>query len=123
MIIREHYIAQIRPFYESDLIKIITGIRRCGKSVILRQVMKEMEDMGKRCLFLDFDLRPTSKEIPDADALINYVKDRLGDDKLFVFLDEIQNVHEWNASVQCFNLHHRQQFKASFQRVHKGIVR
>ena len=60
MIIREHYIAQIRPFYESDLIKIITGIRRCGKSVILRQVMKEMEDMGKRCLFLDFDLRPTN---------------------------------------------------------------
>jgi predicted AAA+ superfamily ATPase len=34
MIIREHYMAQIRPFYESDLVKIITGIRRCGKSVI-----------------------------------------------------------------------------------------
>ena len=105
MIIREHYIAQIRPFYESDLIKIITGIRRCGKSVILRQVMKEMEDMGKRCLFLDFDLRPTSKEIPDADALINYVKDRLGDDKLFVFLDEIQNVHEWNEAVRTLRLY------------------
>ena len=105
MIIREHYIAQIRPFYESDLIKIITGIRRCGKSVILRQVMKEMEDMGKRCLFLDFDLRPTSKEIPDADALINYVKDRLGDDKLYVFLDEIQNVHEWNEAVRTLRLY------------------
>ena len=48
MIIREHYMAQIRPFYESDLIKIITGIRRCGKSVILRQIMSEMEKAGKR---------------------------------------------------------------------------
>ena len=38
MIYREHYISKIREFYDSDLIKIITGIRRCGKSVILEQV-------------------------------------------------------------------------------------
>ena len=105
MIFREHYMAQIRPFYESDLIKIITGIRRCGKSVILRQVMKEMEDMGKRCLFLDFDLRPTRKEIPDADALISYVKERLKDDKLYVFLDEIQNIPLWNEAVRTLRLY------------------
>ena len=105
MIIREHYISQIRPFYESDLIKIVTGIRRCGKSVILRQVMKEMEDMGKRCLFLDFDLRPTRKEIPDADALISYVKERLKDDKLYVFLDEIQNIPLWNEAVRTLRLY------------------
>ena len=105
MIIREHYISQIRPFYESDLIKIITGIRRCGKSVILRQVMKEMEDMGKRCLFLDFDLRPTRKEIPDADALISYVKERLKNDKLYVFLDEIQNIPLWNEAVRTLRLY------------------
>ena len=37
MILRSHYIDQIRPFFESDLIKVITGIRRCGKSVILSQ--------------------------------------------------------------------------------------
>lgn len=104
MIIREHYISQIRPFYESDLIKIITGIRRCGKSVILRQVMKEMEDLGKRCLFLDFDLRPTRKEIPDADALISYVSERLKDDKLYVFLDEIQNIPSWNEAVRTLRL-------------------
>ena len=46
MIIREHYLAQIRPFYESDLIKIITGIRRCGKSVILKQILNEIESLG-----------------------------------------------------------------------------
>ena len=39
MIPREHYIEQIRPFYDSDLIKIITGIRRCGKSVIMEQII------------------------------------------------------------------------------------
>ena len=38
MIYREHYIKPVREFYDSDLIKIITGIRRCGKSVILEQI-------------------------------------------------------------------------------------
>ena len=40
MIYREHYIQPVREFYESDLIKIITGIRRSGKSVILQQIME-----------------------------------------------------------------------------------
>ena len=99
MIIREHYMAQIRPFYESDLIKVITGIRRCGKSVIMKQVMHELEASGKKCLFLDFDLRPVRAEIPDADALIAWVQQRLGEEKTYVFLDEIQNVDAWNEAV------------------------
>ena len=47
MILREHYISQIRPFYDSDLIKIITGIRRSGKSVILSQIKEELEQAGR----------------------------------------------------------------------------
>ncbi len=110
MIDREHYVSQIRPFYESDLIKIITGIRRCGKSVILRQVMKEMEDEGKRCILLDFDLRPLRKEIPDADALVAYVKERLGEDKLYIFLDEVQNIDGWNEAARTLRLYNTSVF-------------
>ena len=104
MIIRKHYISQIRPFYESDLIKIITGIRRCGKSVILKQVLNELESAGKKCLFLDFDLRPVRAKIPDADALIAYVNEYLGEDKLYVFLDEVQNVEAWNEAARTLRL-------------------
>ena len=110
MIFREHYMAQIRPFYESDLIKIITGIRRCGKSVILRQIMSEIEKAGKRCLFLDFDLRPVAVRIPDADALIAYVNEYLDNDKLYVFLDEIQNVDGWNDAVRTLRLYNTSVF-------------
>lgn len=110
MIIREKYMSQIRPFYDSDLVKIITGIRRCGKSVILKQVMDELQAEGKKCLFLDFDLRPVHKSIPDADALIEYVKDRLGDDKLYVFLDEIQNVEGWNEALRTIRLYNTSVF-------------
>ena len=42
MVIRERYLNQIRPFIDSVLIKIITGIRRCGKSVILMQLEEEL---------------------------------------------------------------------------------
>ena len=48
MILREHYISQIRPFYDSDLIKIITGIHRSGKSVILSQIKEELEQAGRQ---------------------------------------------------------------------------
>ena len=110
MIIRDKYMAQIRPFYESDLIKIITGIRRCGKSVILKQVMTELEATGKRCLFLDFDLRPARTKLPDADALIAYVNEHLGEDKLYIFLDEIQNVTAWNEAVRTLRLYNTSVF-------------
>lgn len=100
LISREHYLAQIRPFYESDLIKIITGVRRCGKSIILNQVREELEAQHKKCLFLDFELRPVLRKIPDADTLISYVTAHLGEEKLYVFLDEVQNVQDWHEACR-----------------------
>ena len=55
MIQREHYIEQVRPFYESDLIKIITGIRRCGKSVIMEQIIKEIAEKTDNIIYLNFE--------------------------------------------------------------------
>ena len=110
MIIREHYLKQIRPFYESDLIKIITGIRRCGKFVILKQVLNELEAAGKKCLFLDFDQRPVRANIPDADALISYVNAYLSKEKLYVFLDEVQNVEGWNEAARTLRLYNASLF-------------
>lgn len=46
MIKREKYLQKIRDFYESELVKIIVGIRRCGKSVILEQIIDELRDRG-----------------------------------------------------------------------------
>ena len=110
MIVREHYLSQIRPFYDSDLIKIITGIRRCGKSVIMKQVIDELTRAGKKCLFLDFDLRPVRAEIPDADALIAYVSARLGEEKLYIFLDEVQNVPAWHEACRTLRLYNASVF-------------
>ena len=63
MIKREKYIKEIRPFYESDLIKIITGVRRSGKSIILEQIKEEISSSNKNIIYLDFDDRATTSFI------------------------------------------------------------
>jgi len=55
MISREKYISEIRGFYDSDLVKVITGVRRCGKSVILEQIVGEIRKKTDNVIFLDFD--------------------------------------------------------------------
>ena len=56
---RGKYLAKIRPFYDSDIIKVITGIRRCGKSSILKSIISELESrkLGNRIIYLPFDRR------------------------------------------------------------------
>ena len=104
MILREHYISQIRPFYESDLIKVITGIRRSGKSVILSQVEEELRRAGKKTLMLDFEKRSVSASFGTDDKLVDYVMGLTGEEKLYVFLDEVQMVEGWNLACKALRL-------------------
>ena len=104
MIIREHYIEQIRPFYDSDLIKIITGVRRCGKSVIKDQIEQELREQGKRTLSLDFERLSVSSQIRTAEELEAFVLSHLSSEKTYVFLDEIQLVEDWNLACRSLRL-------------------
>ena len=104
MIKREHYLEQIRPFYDSSLIKIVTGIRRCGKSVLMEQVEDELRESGKTTLSLNFETLAVSQRITDANALEQEVKSHIGSEKLYVFLDEVQNVPDWNLACRSLRL-------------------
>lgn len=104
MIQREHYLAQVRPFLESDLIKILTGIRRCGKSVLLKQIETELILAGKRTLALNFEDQQISRRIRTSEALVDYIESHLGPEKLYVFLDEIQQVDCWSEACRSLRL-------------------
>ena len=102
MIIRERYLREIRPFYNQELIKVLIGIRRSGKSVILTQIMNELQTDGideKHIIYInfeDFDF----EEYTDPKKLHTYVKNKIIDKKkYYIFFDEIQNVNTWEKVV------------------------
>lgn len=105
MIRREHYIAEVRPFYESDLIKIITGIRRCGKSVIMEQIIGEIREKTDNIIYLNFEDKKVSANIADADALISYVEENKKDGKCYLFFDEIQTLDGWQDACKTLRLY------------------
>ena len=105
MIQREHYIEQIRPFYESDLIKIITGIRRCGKSVIMEQIIKEVAEKTDNIIYLNFEDKKISSNISSADELIAYVEKNKKDGKGYLFFDEIQTLNGWQDACKTLRLY------------------
>lgn len=102
MIKREKYLKKIRPFYEQDLIKVITGIRRCGKSVILNQIMDELRENGvkdEQIIYINFEFVDYI-DINDAKKFNDFIEKKLiNKNKYYVFFDEIQNVDRWEKVV------------------------
>lgn len=79
MVIRTQYLERLRPFYDSELVKVITGIRRCGKSTILRQVIAEIKENGiedSHIIYINFEDYKYHK-LTDADAFYEYVEQKL----------------------------------------------
>lgn len=105
MINREHYIEKVRPFYDSDLIKIITGIRRCGKSVILEQIMDEIGRTSDNIIYLNFEDKRVSANITNAEKLLSYVEERKKDGKCYLFFDEVQTLDGWQDVCKTLRLY------------------
>lgn len=105
MIKREHYVLKIRDFYYDDMIKIITGIRRCGKSVILEQIMDEIKKKSSNIIYLNFEDKKIISNIYDSDKLIEYVEKNRKKGKCYVFLDEIQEVKNWSEACKTLRLY------------------
>ena len=104
MIKREKYIEPIREFYNGDLIKVITGIRRCGKSVILRQILEEIRERSDNVIFLDFEDTAVLNAIPDEMALLNYIDNHRKESLCYVFLDEVQRASGWAGACRTLRV-------------------
>lgn len=103
--IREEYLERIRPFYESDLVKVLIGIRRCGKSVLLKQIEVELINEGideSHIIYLNFEDLSYSFIANEMD-LHKYIKDRITDtNKYYLMFDEIQNVDNFEKAINSF---------------------
>ena len=105
MIYREHYINPVREFYDSDLIKIITGIRRSGKSVILEQIRNEIGQKTDNVIYLNFEDKRVEANISNGDILIDYIEANRKNGKCYIFLDEIQMLDNWQEACKTLRLY------------------
>ena len=105
MITRSTYIEKIKPFINSEFIKVITGVRRCGKSTLLRQIQDLIPSPNK--IFINFEAYEV-KELQNSDALNRWILDQthtIKDEKWYLFFDEIQEVSGWEKVINSLRLH------------------
>lgn len=103
--IREKYLKKIRPFYDSDIVKVITGIRRCGKSFLLKSIISELINSSisaDRIIYLPLDRRgfkniQTPKQLEE--RIESFIKD---DGFYYLFIDEVQNVKGFESVILSY---------------------
>ncbi len=109
MIKREKYLNELRKLYDSEFIKVITGMRRVGKSTIMRQIIEELNEKGitdDRIIYINFEIIKYDY-IRDYKKLYEYLGEKIvGNDKYYIFIDEIQYVSEFERVVNSINVEH-----------------
>ena len=105
MIFRENYVKNIMAFTDTPFVKVLTGVRRCGKSTIMQMIMNELRKKGisdERIVSYRFD----SMEYEDMTAkqLYEMLKIKLSDtERTYLFLDEVQEISSWEKAVNSIN--------------------
>lgn len=108
MIRRNLYLDKIRPFIDQDLIKVLIGLRRSGKTILLSQIRDVLLERGvpkENIIEINFESR-RFKKLEDADNFYQYVTERAEqvDGKVYLFFDEIQHVKEWHSVIPSFRI-------------------
>lgn len=108
MLKRDEYIKQIVPFIDKDVIKVLTGIRRSGKSVMLKLLMEDLKNRGineKQFIYINFE-NLKYRNLKNYERLYDFILNKV-DDKYksyYIFLDEIQEVEEWERCVNSLRV-------------------
>lgn len=104
MIIREKYLNQLIETKDLNLIKVITGVRRSGKSTLLLQFKDYLTNSGidkNNIIYMSFESAEWY-DIKNYRDLYNYIKSKYNGTKLYLLLDEVQNIGEWEKAVNSF---------------------
>ena len=111
MLKREMYLRRIRPFYKNEQIKVLSGVRRAGKTEILRMIQDEVraDADDSHIAYLSFELLE-NRDYRSPERLYSFLESKIvaGDDSpYFIFLDEIQFVENWPEVVNSIKAKHR----------------
>ena len=108
MLQRKRYIERVRPLYDNDSIKLITGIRQTGKSVLMRQIRDELEAQGKKIIYIDFADPAIAEECRDVKSISSYIavhwRRRKARQTCYVFFDDVQKLANWSVVCRALTL-------------------
>ena len=106
MVIREDYLKKMIDAKDTDFIKVVTGVRRSGKSTLLLMFRDYLLNNGiseNNIIHMNFE-SGLYDEINDYKKLYNYVKDKINKKKMYLLLDEVQNVDKWEKAINSFKV-------------------
>ena len=103
---RDHYLNKLIAFRDTEPVKVITGIRRCGKSSLLKLMVQHLKDTGiaeDQIVEINFESYEFKKM--NADDFYHYVKERvLPGKRMYLFFDELQRIDHWEDTVNSFRV-------------------
>ncbi len=103
---RDFYLERLIAFKDTELIKVVTGIRRCGKSSLMKLMVRHLEENGvgqEQVIQMNFESMQFQRM--NAEDIYRYVQERLPDDKrAYLFFDEIQRIPDWQDAVNSFRV-------------------
>ena len=106
MIIRENYLKKIIDAKDTDFIKVITGMKRTGKSTLLLMFRDYLLANGvkeENIVHINFESAKYD-DIKDYKDLYKYIEDKVKDEKIYLLLDEIQSVSSWEKAINSFKV-------------------
>lgn len=106
MIVRDTYLNRLIEAKDTEFIKVITGVRRSGKSTLLIMFKEYLQDHGvqeKNIIHINFE-SARYDEINDYKKLYQYIQNRIGKNKTYILLDEVQNVEKWEKAINSLNI-------------------
>ena len=106
MIIREMYLNRLIDAKDTEFIKVVTGVRRSGKSTLLlmfKNFLLNNKNKESNIIYINFE-SARYDDIKNYKDLYNYVKSKITDDKMYILLDEVQNVDKWEKAINSLNI-------------------
>ena len=101
---RDFYLKKLIAFQDTEPVKVVTGIRRCGKSSLLKLMMLHLKDFGvldEQIIEMNFESYAFKNM--NSDDLYEYVKSHIIPDKrMYLFFDEVQRVPAWEDAINAF---------------------
>lgn len=102
---RDLYLNKLVAFQDTEPVKVVTGIRRCGKSSLLKLMVEHLKNNGiDENQIIEMNFESGDYKYMTSDEIYSFVKDKCGEKRMYLFFDEIQRIDKWEDTINAFRV-------------------